>query len=459
MSSERPRTRLGFRQTVVLAITVLSLAVVGLTLANIAQGPRLLGAELNTAAAVQRAGQLLVLRADQPLTGVEPGQVSVAPAVPVEVSWQGATVEVRFLNTLEYATEYHVSVAVTSAATRASSMLTHSFRTPSAEVYVLQRNGPAGEETADQIVRAVLGATDRAVVYTAERIQEFAVAGSSLAVVTQDGTSAGAGTLTVGPVSGSGAWKTLAADSVITQLQASKAANGVFGFVLRPLSGPDKDQTQLHIYDPAAGDQPTAVLGLDGKPLDPESWAFVPGTRAIVAQTSDALFFLIDTVTGSVKTLGGHSAMHGFVRGSQTMIFEDQGRYTAFDLTSGQRTEIPLGDLSKSALVYQLLALPDAGYVSLVARLEDEQLRFSIVVLGQEESRTIYEPEPADSTIPLVCLSPNGQFLAVEAVPPGNETDGYDVLPGYRKSRVVVIDSATGNYQGEEPGFHPDWCD
>jgi hypothetical protein len=70
--------------------------------------------------------------------------------------------------------------------------------------------------------------------------------------------------------------------------------------------------------------------------------------------------------------------------------------------------KLNLGDLSNSALVYQLLALPDAGYVSLVAQLEDEQLRFSIVVLGQEESRTIYEPEPADSTIPLVCLSPNG---------------------------------------------------
>lgn len=458
MSSERPRRRLGFRQTVVLAITVLSLTVVGLTLANVAQGPRLLGAEMNTAAAVQRAGQLLVLRADQPFTGVEPAQVSVVPAVPIEVSWQGATVEVRFLSTLQYAAEYQVSAAVTSAATGASSTLTHSFRTPPAEVYVLQRNGPSGEETPDRIVRAVLGTTDRAVVDTAERIQEFAVAGSSLAVVTQDGTSAGK--LTVGPVSGSGASKTLAADSVITQLQASKATNGVFGFVLRPLSGPDKNHTQLHIYDPAAGDQPTVVKGLDGKPLDPESWAFVPGTRAIVAQTSDALFFLIDTVTGSVKNLGGHNAMHGFVRGTQTMIFQDQGRYTAFDLTSGQRTEIPLGDLSKSAVVYQLLALSDAGYVSVVARLEDEQLRFSIVVLGQEEeSRTIYEPEPADSTIPLVCLSPNGQFLAVEAVPPGNETDGYDVLPGYRKSRVVMIDSATGNYQGEESGFRPDWCD
>jgi hypothetical protein len=456
MSSERTPRRLGFRQTVVLVITILSLAVVGLTLANIARGPRLLGAELNAVAAVERAGQLLVLQADQPLTGVEPGQVSVAPAMPVEVTWRGATVEVRFLSALQYATEYEVSAAVTSASTGASSTVRHSFRTPPAEVYVLQRNGSDGKETADHIVRAVPGTTERGVVYSAPRIQEFALSGPSLAVVTQDEISAG--TLAVGPVRGSGDWKTVATDTVVTQLQASEA-NGVFGFVLQPLSGPDKDRTQLHVYDPAAGDQLTGIRGLDGKPLDPESWAFVPGTRSIVAQTADALFFLIDTVSGSVKTLGGHSAMHGFVRGTPTLIFEDQGRFNAFDLTTGTRKEIPLGDLSESALVYQLLALPADGYVSLVARLEDGELRFSVVVVGQDEFRIIYEPAPTDSTIPIVCLSPNGQLLAIETVPPGNETDGYDVLPGYRKSRVVVIDSATGNFQGEEPGFGPDWCD
>jgi hypothetical protein len=453
MSSER--SRLGFRRTVVLAVTALSLAVVGLTLANVARGPRLLGAELNPASAVERAGQLLVLQADQQLTGVEPGHVSVAPAVPVEVSWRDATVEVRFLSALRYATEYRVSAAVTSAATGASSTVTHSFRTPPAEIYVLERNGSVGEETADHIMRTVPGSTDRNVIYSAARIQEFAVSGPSLAVVTQDETSAG--TLAIGPVNGPGAWNTVATDSIVTQLQASDAA-GVFGFVLQPLNGPDQDQTQLHLYDPSAGDPLTGVRGLDGKPLDPESWAFVPGTRAIVAQTTDALFFLIDTVTGSVKPLGGHSAMHGFVRGTPTLILGDQGRYVEFDLITGTRREIPLGDLSKSALVYQLLALPEDGYVSLVARLEDGELRFSVVVVGQDEFRIIYEPEPTDSTIPIVCLSPNGQLLAVEAVSPGIELDGYDVLPGYRKSRVVVIDAATGNFQGEEPGFGADWC-
>ena len=455
MSSERERPRLGFRLTVALAIAALSLAVVALTLANVAQGPQLLGAEVNPRAAVERAGQLLILQTDQPLTGVEPSQVSIAPAVPIEVSWRGAAVEVRFVRALKYATDYQVSAVVTSAATGASSTITHSFRTPSAEVYILQRNGSAGEESRDQIVRTVPGAAERKVVHSAARIQEFAVSGPFLAVITQAGDSAG--TLAVGPLNGSGPWKTLATDSVVSQLQASET-NGVFGFVLQPLSGPAKDRTQLHLYDPAVGDQLTGLVGLDGKPLDPELWAFVPGTRAIVAQTTDALFFLIDTVTGSVKPLGGHGGMHGFVNGTPTLILEKDGRYVAFDLATGKRTELPLGDLVQSAVVYQLLALPDGGYVSLVARLEDGELRFSIEAIGQGAFRTIYAPEPADSMIPKVCLSPNGQYLAVEAVPPGTGTDGYDVLPGYLQSRVVVLDSSTGNFQGEEAGFGADWC-
>jgi hypothetical protein len=60
--------------------------------------------------------------------------------------------------------------------------------------------------------------------------------------------------------------------------------------------------------------------------------------------------------------------------------------------------------------------------------------------------------------IATVCLSPNGQLLAVEVVPPGTETDGYEVVPGYRKSRVIVIDSSTGSVQGDEAGFGASWC-
>jgi hypothetical protein len=454
MPSEQERRRLGFRQTVALAIAALSVAVIGLTLANIAKGPRLLGVQVNSRAAVEQAGQLLILQTDQVLTAVEPSRVSVAPAIPVEVSSRGATVEMRFVGALRYSTEYRVSAAVTSAATGAGSTIVHSFRTPSAEIYVLQRHGSTAEETTDHIVRTIPGSAERKVVYSAARIQEFAVSGPSLAVITQDASSAG--TLAVGPVNGSGSWKTLATDSVVSQLQASEA-DGTFGFVLQPLIGPAQERIQLQLYDPAVG-RLTGVVGLDGKPLDPQSWAFVPGTRTIVAQTADALFFLIDSVTGSIKPLGGHSRMHGFVNGTPTLILESDGRYAEFDLTTGKSTDIPLGDLLRSALVNRLLALPDHGFVSQVVRFEHGALRYSVVAISDGAFKTIYTPEPTDSAIDAVCLSPNGQLLALEVVPPGTDTDGYEVVTGYRNSRVVVIDSFTGSLQGAEAGFGASWC-
>jgi hypothetical protein len=226
--------------------------------------------------------------------------------------------------------------------------------------------------------------------------------------------------------------------------------------VLQPLIGPAQERIQLQLYDPAVG-RLTGVMGLDGKPLDPQSWAFVPGTRTIVAQTADALFFLIDSVTGSVKPLGGHSRMHGFVNGTPTLILESDGHYAEFDLTVGKSTDIPLGDLLRSALVNRLLALPDHGFVSQVVRFEHGALRYSVVAISDGAFKTIYTPEPTESAIDAVCLSPNGQLLALEVVPPGTDTDGYEVVPGYRNCRVVVIDSSTGSLQGEEAGFGASW--
>jgi hypothetical protein len=150
--------------------------------------------------------------------------------------------------------------------------------------------------------------------------------------------------------------------------------------------------------------------------------------------------------------------MHGFVNGTATLILEHGGRYVTLDLTAGTRAEIPLGNLVQSAVIYQLLPLPDDRYAGLVGRLENGEVRLSIESVGAGTSKRIYAPNPADTTIPIVCPSPNGQLLAVQEVPAGAETDGYDVIPGHLRSRVVVIDSSTGNVQGDEAGFGADWC-
>ena len=72
-----------FRLTAAVTIGVLLLAAVGLTVANTVQGPQLLDAQINPAAAVEAAGERLVLRVDQTVATVTPDQVSVKPIVPV----------------------------------------------------------------------------------------------------------------------------------------------------------------------------------------------------------------------------------------------------------------------------------------------------------------------------------------------------------------------------------------
>jgi hypothetical protein len=178
-------------------------------------------------------------------------------------------------------------------------------------------------------------------------IEQYAVADPAIAVVTSDAD--GAGTLTVGPVDGSEPTQTLAENSDISQLKSS-GPSGLLGFVLTPLSDPDRGgDGQLHLCDPVTAKLIT-VSGFDGKPFEPLDWAFVPGTTSIVAQTADNSFYLIDPLTGRpIQPLGGHSKLYGFVPGSTTLIVDDNGDYKSIDLARGTTSTLPAIDLSDSA--------------------------------------------------------------------------------------------------------------
>ena len=65
MSSDRSKRQDRFRLTAAVTIGALLLAAVGLTVANTLQGPRLLDVQINAGAAVEGAGERLVLRVDQ----------------------------------------------------------------------------------------------------------------------------------------------------------------------------------------------------------------------------------------------------------------------------------------------------------------------------------------------------------------------------------------------------------
>jgi hypothetical protein len=453
MSSDPSKRQHRFRRTAALTVGALLLAAVGLTVANTLQGPRLLDAQINPDAAVEGAGERLVLRVDQTIANLTADQVTVTPRVPVETTSDGAALILRFADSLSYATTYEIVTKVQSGTTGASSTLTYSFRTPDGAFYVLQRAASnADTDAPDQIVHHFIGSTEQRVVRSQPHIEQYAVADPAIGVVTSD--AAGAATLTVGPLDGSQPDQTLADNSDISRLKSS-GPRGLLGFVLTPLSDPDlTGGGQLHLYDPVTGKLIT-VSGFDRKPLEPLDWAFVPGTTSIVAQTADNSFYLIDPLNGrQTQPLGSHSRMYGFVPGSTTLIVDDNGDYTAIDLATGNTSTMPALDLPEAAGVQQLLPLGgDKGYVGWMATHAGAA---SVVVINDGNARQIYAEEPdATGGIQNICLSPNGQYLAVAKLPRDAATNPDS--SGFANN-TEFVDTATGRTDHDVAGSEVNWC-
>jgi WD40 repeat protein len=451
MSSDPSKRQDRFRLTAALTIGALLLAAAGLTVANTRQGPRLLDAQINPGAAVEGAGERLVLRVDQTVAEVTADQVIVTPRVPVEPTSDGAALILRFADSLSYATTYEIVAKVQSATTGASSTLTHSFQTPDGSFYILQR-AASNADAPDQIVHHVIGTTEQRVVRSQPHIDQYAIADPAIAIVTSDAD--GSSTLTVGPLDGSQPNQTLADNSDISQLKSS-GPSGLLGFVLTPLSDPDlAPGGQLHLYDPVTG-KLIKVSGFDDKRLDPLDWAFVPGTTSIVAQTADTSLYLIDPLNGNrTQPLGGHSRMYGFVPGSTTLIVDDNGDYKAIDLATGNTSPIPALDLPEAADLQQLLPLGgDRGYIGWMAT---EDGAASVVVINDGNARQIYAEEPyATGGIQNICLSPNGQYLAVAKLPRDAATNPDS--SGFA-NKTEFVDTATGRTDHDEAGSQVNWC-
>jgi hypothetical protein len=198
------------------------------------------------------------------------------------------------------------------------------------------------------------------------------------------------------------------------------------------------------------------VSGFDGKPVEPLDWAFVPGTTSIVAQTADNSFYLIDPFKGRpTQPLGGHSRMYGFVPGSTTLIVDDNGAYKAIDLATGNTSTVSALDLPNAAGLQQLLPLGgDRGYVGWVAT---EDGGASVVVINDGNVRQIYaeDPDPVGG-IQSVCLSPNGQYLAVAKLPRDAATNPDS--SGFA-NRTEFVDIATGQIEPDVGGSDINWCD
>jgi hypothetical protein len=408
-----------FRRLLYGSIGILSLLIAALVAANLTQGPRLTTAQINLNTSVERAGQRLLLQANEPLAAIDSAQVTVSPAVKATASVSAASVDVQFADTLRYNTTYTVTVHdVKSVAATAASEFTYSFRTPDPTVYYLVPGEGSGSE--DQIKSGSLSGGDPVTVYSAPHIRRFAAFPQSLVVntVNDDNTDS----LTIVSLTGAAPVPVmLAADGTVTSLKALTGSK-LFGYTYTTQASPYYTVAPelLFAYDLTRGqDYTIPISGTDHEQFSVKDWRFVPGTTSLVAQTLDSSLLLVDTLgerdgTSGPIPIGRADTLDGFVSGTKQLLTTTGGTTSATDLGS-----------------------PDHPTVAADAGLPDDSA-----------SRAASAVATAAGLGPItsLCLSPNAKYAAIT-------TSAADGSP-----RVTYFEIDTATVLSTVDGTEPDWC-
>lgn len=427
------------------------------------QGPKLVGAQIDPAAAAAAPGQQLRLFVDQPLAGMTADQVTVTPPTPVTVSATGSIIAVQFDERLDYATEYRVMVAeATGAQHTIPSTLEHRFTTPAASVHYLERADPA-RGGPDSIIRTGIGSEPsqvaKEVVYTAERIQDFAVVGDALVVVTMAADHTGTITL-VSLTDGSREQLRMPEPGTIERLRSSPD-HGILGFVFTAADG--DPSSGLMLVDLNGSHAVTAAPALDGTALEVLEWMFLPGSSRFVAQTLDRSLVVFDTAqTGPPVPVGTYRELDGVSPDGSALLVKDVFGSIVLSLADGSETRITPSPLDGETPYSSTPALlPDGrstiqSIVLLSADLTSSQS--FLVVDDGTEARVVYTPPPSGA-IDGFALSPNGQYVAVAVVPDvgASSSDGYYPFAKATSIMTLVVDLTTGEQVRSYAGFGTIW--
>ena len=436
-----------------LALTVAALVVlcgVFLTLGYL-QGPKLSSAQVDTRGVVEQSGQQVRLFANQAVAQVTPSQVSIAPATDFTVSTQGDIIAVQFGSRLNYSTDYTVSVAgVTSVYLAQPSTISYSFRTDAPTLYYLDRG-----DTVDDIVTTGLTGSDRSTIYSATRIQDFAVLDEFLAVVTLNDdhmstlSFVNTGTSVVEKVR-------LPEAGSISGLDASAAGNSV-GFTL---TGANNNST-LYTIDLTAGRAVNPVLGLSGKPVDVLGWHFLPGSGTLLALTFDRSLLLVDPA-GAVSPLGQFMGLDKISPDGLTVTMTDSFGEVALTLATGDIRRLEPSDVDgRSAFQGATTVLPNGDRLQKVVVPDSSGRRFSSLLVYDDgtSARILYQTPDDGGSISDFTVSPNGQYVAIETVPDASAavSDGYFLDARATSVTTIIVDVASGAQTRSVEGFALKW--
>ena len=453
--STEPASTRPFRRSFTAVVVVLALLCGGFAVLGYVQGPKLSSAQVDTDQVTTRSGQQLRLFANQPLAAVKPADVTVTPAADFSVTTSGAVVAVEFEQPLHYDAHYVVEVAgVTSRFDDQASTLSYDFTTGSPPLYYLDRG-----DTTDEIVRTAVKGTERTVVYSAPRIQEFALLGTTAAV----SADAGDGTSTLSLVSfddGGVEPINLPAPGRIENLHS--ADDGVtIGFAFSTADGAYDDT--LMTLDFEAGRDIVPVKALDGTPLAVTNWFFIPGGVTLAAQNrADESVLLVDTSTGAVTPLGIFTSLESLSTDATRLGVTNPFGPVALSIADLADTEFapsPIDGVTPFAGEFQLMR--GTALVQHVVLVDYSSSAFENLLVADDgtTSRQIFRTKDDAGSIGDFSVSPNDQYVAVEVVPnvATSVSDGYPVNDRSTSVTTIVIDIATGAQVKSVAGLALQW--
>ncbi|SFR87428.1 hypothetical protein SAMN04487846_0158 [Microbacterium sp. cf046] len=457
--ASRSRKRRGRAFLGAFAVVVAALAVVGLAgaAAGVAQGPRVTAVQVDPDAAASASGSRVIVTTSQALAEVDPSQVTVSPAAPFTVDTSGRNVGVRFTLPLFDDTEYSVTFAdVQGVGGGPSSTFTETFRTPAAELFILQRT-----TSGDTIYRTDLTGAEAVPVFSDEHIEDFRATSSHLVVSVRADDQA---KLTVTDLDGRGQRElVLPGDGYVTNLQSADRGE-LIGYTF---SDADLDETgglesvlfTASLKESEADAEPTQVAVTGAEPRVAE-WRFVPDTDSILLLAFDGSLLLTGSSGQDATALGSAVAIEGIARGSSQAIVKRVDGMSVIDLADASESPLVTPDVDLG-LQGDITPMPGSGTVRIGAPTDESGIPVgtTVAAVADDGGTDVLMELPASDVALQTCVSPSGRYVAVLVAPDAvaNPYDGYQLpLPGQVESRVVEI--ATGTEVVSLHGFDLSWC-
>ncbi len=428
--------------------------------ASILQGPKLEGAQIDSAAAAAAPGQQLRLVVNQAVAPITASEVKIVPAVPIAVQSQGSVIAITLRGALDYNTAYRVSVAgVTSPRGGARATLRTEIHTPQFGFDYLVR-GP----TADRILHATVGSAKRTVVYESPGIQDFVPLDGAMVVVRGDGHHGSQ--IDILEVHGTHSETLTLPDAGAVNAITVVGTDILYTFTSTEADPVPKYYENLFKVDLQAQHDSVPVKGLDGKPLTIDAWQPIPGTGSLILHGLDTSLLRYDPSSTTPPVPFAYAAIMGGLSPDQKRIGTvDPIGPSSLLISSGTSTrltpapidgEVPYADLPlplDASRTLMRLAIVHAG--TFTQRIVVN----TAVPPTSNTTKKLYQPSGSAPEIENYRMTSNGRYLVVEFEPNllDARPDGSDVNRRPAGITTDVVDARTGRVELEVAGFDARW--